>query len=774
MGLFSDKITTVVSSSVYNLAGDENSQPDQLKSAIIGNVLSGRDDLAQSITNTYVQGTVLSQRRFLKHMTDNNPTYLIDGAVNSYVDVSAQAIKTPLEQALGLTGSETLRIAAAKIDVGEIDYWAEDWVQKNHPDIDRDAWFSEYDDGTDEIIIELPEDVTVRIAAPADFLWATAAQTGTEARKLLYVAYTVIDPGLSTEEASESLLDLFVYRMGSGNVAFDGLQNSHQAMTEFYPALPLRLKNRSIRHADYTSEYAVSKTAYRRLTRQKLDDLLDVIEENDDIGDIDYTFLVHGVCLNTKNQVAKEYLYKFLSQLKDTQTYSKADYELYQQRVLEAEQSRLDWQRYVNRQNSGEYFWPEDPPVVIQETATIPPVNTFEFSAPALENLQQRLSWRFMEETQQYGNCNRFDGDANRTKAKQGEYYIHKGPDYTFKSRVWQGTQGDDSNEGNYVWRDIRLPRTYFFHQTGPFTYTRLEIAGFLHENFVYKSTSVDIKAEDALEDADPSGFIIPLHAPTLSGMGMSKATRLSGSTSHLVFNSYERVRQPWYERGIFRILLVIAAAALSVVIPGLGGITASGILGSNLAVGAALGLTTVVGAAIAGAVANALVAVLVTTIISTTATELFGEKIGVLIASIASLVAMTYTSAFAQTGSFNVDWGQLFSADNLLKLTNSVGDAYSKFLSADTMEIYSEFGELENSYNEELEKIEDLMAANLGQTNVEINPLEFTDASLDFGESRETYLSRTLLTGSDVVKISHNMVSNFSEISLSLPKAFV
>lgn len=772
MGLFADKIETVVSSSVWNLAGDESLHQDHLKSAIISNVLYGNDNLAQSISNTYTQGSVISQKRFLKFMTDQHPTYLIDGAVNSYTDVNAQAIQTPVSQLLGLTAGQTLRIAAAKIDVGEIDYWAENWIQQTNPTLGRADWFAEYDDSTDEIVITAPGPIKYRLAAPTDLLWATEAHAGTEARKLLYVSYSIIEPGDETVQATESLQDMFVYRMGSGNVALDGLISASTPMTEFYPALPLRLRNKSIRHADYTTEYGVTKDGYRKLTRQKVDPLLDAIEDNPDIDDIDYAFLVHGVPLNTTNQVAKEYIYKFMSQLKDTQTQTRVDYDSYFDRVVEAERARLEWERYLSRQEAGDVFWGEEPPAEPQEVASEPPRNTFEIAAPALENLRQRLSWCFMEETLQSGNCQRFDGDATRTKAKQGEYFIHAASPYEFKTRWWRQSQGDDGNEGRFEWKTVDLPRIFLMYQVNPFAYTRLEIVGFLHENFVYKQEAVEIKAEDALENVDPSGFLIPLHAPTYADMGMAKATRMASSTSHIVFNSYERVRQKWYENSFFRVILVAALAALSVVVPGLGGMAASGILGSNLAVGVSLGMTTALSAAIAGAVANALAAVVVVTIIDKGSQSIFGEKVGAVIGAIASFVALNAASTIASGGTF--DWGRFMSADNLLRLTDAVGNAYVRYLGADTAEIYAEMTGLEDEYENEFQEIEDLVGSVLGSTGVELDPLQLGNVMNEFTESSEVFLSRTLLTGTDVVRISHNMISDFTDVSLTLPKAIV
>lgn len=773
MALFADSISTVVSSSVYNVAGDERDRVDPVRSAVINSLLSGRtESLGSLISGSLMNGQAMSQRRFLRHMEANNPSYMINGSVDSYARVDNNAILTPVSGLLGLTGSQTLRIAAAKIDHAEVDYWAEEWVIQNHPGLAREAWFADFDDATNEVVIGLPDLVEVRLPAPADLLWGAEPQASGDSRKLLFVSYSVIDAETDTEAATESLQEMLVYRMGSGNLALDGLLGTTQNMAEFYPALPIRLSNRSLTHADYTAEYAVTKAAYRKLTGGKLDDLLDSIEENESIDDIDHCFLVHGVALNTENHTAKEYLYKFLSQLRDTQTYSRADFDNYRSDVAAAEASRQEWERYLELQSMGYAYAsvvgrhvPPEP----QKFATEPALNTFEIAAPGLEKMRQALKWSFMEETQHVGNCNKFDGDVNRTKAKVGEYWIHEAPDYKFMTRYWRDAENEGTNE-RYYWAERPLSRIYIFHQYSEFFYTRLEIVGFEHENWVYHNKAVKITAKDALEDLDPSGFLVPLHDPTLRGMGVSKANKMVGSSIFLVFNSYERVREKWYEKTIFRILITVIIAAVGGYILGP---QAIGILGSNAAVGAALGMTTILSATIAGAVANALAAVFITTIITQASTSLFGEKWGVVIATLASFVVMQGAMTSAGSGSWGLDWSQLMRADNILNLTNAIGDAYTQYVNADTAEIYADMADEAEDNARELDDLQDMAYDLLGKTDVEIDFMQFTNVFGDFGESSEMFLSRTLLTGSDVANLSFNMVYKFTEVSLELPKAF-
>ena len=110
--------------------------------------------------------------------------------------------------------------------------------------------------------------------------------------------------------------------------------------------------------------------------------------------------------------------------------------------------------------------------------------------------------------------------------------------------------------------------------------------------------------------------------------------------------------------------------------------------------------------------------------------------------------------------------------ADNLIKMTNSVSDVYTKWLNADTQAIYDSLDGLEDEYEKSMDEIENLSEEILGMTGGEINPMILTDAREHFGESSEAFLNRTLLTGSDIAMLTHAMIENFAAITLELPKA--
>jgi hypothetical protein len=53
------------------------------------------------------------------------------------------------------------------------------------------------------------------------------------------------------------------------------------------------------------------------------------------------------------------------------------------------------------------------------------------------------------------------------------------------------------------------------------------------------------------------------------------------------------------------------------------------------------------------------------------------------------------------------------------------------------------------------------------------IDPLIFTSTRKLIIEKSDTFLTRTLMTGSDIAEISLSMINDFTDLTLALPKAY-
>jgi hypothetical protein len=733
------------------------------KAAVIRNVFrNNNESLGQFLIGSLTEGTVKGDRRFyINGLSTAYPYRLELGDSRFDLQLNAATLHGALKTALGVTADQHLKILTAKISNSDIAPFAEDWILENHPNEISSDWSCDFDEATDEITIQIDGHPLYRTAAHADLLWLKEVPD----RRLLMAAYTLATKDPYTQIYSFDRPRLFTYRMESGNAVLDAMDGSNLVISEFFPIIPLRAGKVYIDDPTYAAQYPEVKKAYRRLTGGSINALLDQLKDNADVDrDVDAVHLVKGINLNTPEKVGKEYLWNFFKRLHTIAPMAEAKYKAHLAAVLAAIQQGWIYQPT--------YIFDEKNPTY---GANLPEVSTAVLEAPVQELVLKtveaspftfKLTWGSVVEEDFVGNMmSRIEGPNPATLAKVGDIEIVKGP----SELVFDQPPTYHERTG-MVAISRQSEFLYIYKQTEKRAYKRLTIRDLVHENYVYFTHAVRTTAHQAMDDEpDESGFIVPLHYPTWNELSLTRRAQLGNSSSYLVFNSYQIVKTPWYASGFFRMLLVIAAIALSVYTGGGSFATAKGILGANAAVGAALG-ASVASAAVVGAIANYLAATIVTQLISMGARKLLGEKWGSIIGAIAGFIALQVGTHFVETGNFNFDWGSLMRVDNLLKLTDAATQGYSLFLARDTEAMFDEMETISTSYEKEMEKIEKLTNEIIGMTSSEINPMMFTDAAEHFGESREVFLSRTLLTGSDIANLTHSLIENFADISLELP----
>lgn len=773
MGLFSTKIRTDVSSVVYNLAGDENLRPNFLSSTIVGNVLRGNGNLSQSLISSHMQGSGIQQRRYFNWAKNNYTLGMPSGVITGSQSVDTAIVNSGISSLISINSNETVKVTRAVIDDADVAYWAEAWIVENYPLLGEDEWTAFYNktDQTVKVVISVEgEQINEQsFAAPADLLWGIDRTIG---RKILFVLYSVLSQENLTSDVTESDPVLLTYRMGSGNLVLDALAKTEEEISEFFPAIPLRIDNLSITDSSLESTYTIARKAFKKLTGKNIDILLDSIEDNDKIDDIDFAYMVHGVCLNVLDNACRGYLYKFFQTLLESQQSDESDYLNYAASQIAVSNSVEQWEQWTVAHDRGAVYAPKRNTAQpeTQLVSAEPTTNELKVHSVDMPDFDFRIRWDYIKETQHVGNGKTFDGDLTRGKLGHGEYWFHTADDFVTSVRTLNPA-GERDITNPYRWVNQERSRIFLFYQHSKLRYSRLEIVGLEHRNYVYNGQAVTITAKEALADEDESGFLVPMHYPTLREMGLVNSTQMTTANTFIVFNSYTLVKIRWYQRGFFKIILIIASVAISVLFPPLGGLgAASGILGTNLAVGAALGIASATVGAIVGAVVNGIAAMILSNLIMKYSADIFGDKLGAIIGTIVSFVAMTYGSAYGATGSFDVDWGNLMRAENFINLSSSVSKAYTGWLNADTASIYASATDVQEKYKDEMEEIEKLSEQILGMTNQSIDPMIFTDSNDFFGESSETFINRTLLTGSDIADLTHSLIENFSEVSLELP----
>ena len=576
----------------------------------------------------------------------------------------------------------------------------------------------------------------------------------TETDKFAIRTYYQIDKQTFKDVANRPLR-VFLYKIGSGIGPLDAMIEPPVSGGQFYPIIPLRIENRFLSNDYYSTVYPQVKKAIRKAFNSRkatYEEIIKKMETSESLGDIDYAFAVFGVSLNVKENACREYLYRYFKNLMATQTYGKVHDDAYQ-----ADYTRwlAAWKRY-NDYLEGKL---DPPPREAPERPTWFPQrmwNTINIASNDSVGINYNitLNWSMIHEVTGTGKA--------KPDAKKGDIWFQIMADET--PPLFIQYSGDDSQ--NYVNYRISVVRLYWQDENNRYRY--LLIKGLTHINYVYDGKFVQIQGSDALRDPEESGFIIPMHYDTFRSMSLVSSTQMSTACCFLVLNSYEVKKTKWYQSGFFRIFLVFVFAIVSAVFTAGGGF---GILGSNLALGASLGYTGVT-AAIVGSLTNAIVAMVISSVIQMFSQAL-GGKFGAILGAVIGFIVMNVASSFLSSGSFSFNWANLMKADNLLKLTDAAIGGYSKMLQADIADMQLEGQGVMENFEKEQKRIKDLYAQNIGYANENIDPMWLVNVRQYFMESGDTFLSRTLMTGSDIADMSHSLLTDFAELTLKLPTAY-
>ena len=247
----------------------------------------------------------------------------------------------------------------------------------------------------------------------------------------------------------------------------------------------------------------------------------------------------------------------------------------------------------------------------------------------------------------------------------------------------------------------------------------------------IYGGKSVDITAKEALDDADESGFIIPLHDVIYKSMSLVDSTQISTACCFIVFNCYTVVKQKWYQTLAFKIIIFAVQVYL-------------------------YGLPT------------ALATAFVTKVIEKVAIAIFGEKLGGMIVAIINVAITANPGDFANADIATI-FGNMMKAENLIKLSMAVGDGVSGYLQASAMEVIRETQDMLETYADKMAGIDKLFEENIGYGRGMIDPTLLTSSASKFRpETLDSFLSRTLMTGSEIAELSISMIDRFPAMTTS------
>ena len=770
MGLFSSKKKTYVSSVAYNLSGDE--EPiDFLKYTTLQAVLQRRN-ISESITRGYLTGQGIKLRQAysyaVNHYQDEMPVTqlaMIDSPNLSFLmavlgSQHAGAVIEPITTYIG-TADFTWWVEAYLASTYGYDRVAKKFLRPPEGveptalisyDMDSNgvvsAILTNANGDTKVITYRLPSistrdiyvhstyrtratfgpDVTTqeRPQQPGDQAGTRTTEQTVDrsgaSHQIRTTTTTAISEGIThiTTSVTTEVLShpkYFFYQIGTGK--YPELDQNYSAGTlssSFYPSIPMRVDN-----VDFTAEARrktkLFTTSEKYLKKVGIDilEIADSINDNEQINEIDYAFIVFGVELGVKTEAGKEYLWNFFQFLRNITVFNRTDFE--------------NWENGDRRGN--------------------PKTNTLKIRHPRLPKDRHNieLQWQYVDTRVVNGKIN--------PNAKVNDVTIEAGDNKSFSFR------------GMDILLDVSA--LVVRKQINESAYEELVIAGLTYENHVYNGHSVILTAMDAMNDPEENGFILPLNQQVLNSMPLRVTTQLGYECVHVVFNCYQIVKKKWYQRGWFKVLIVIVAIVITAVTWGAdGGSSLAAAMSWKAAV--AMGVSSALVAYVAATI-YVLGALVISTIIAAGATELFGEEWGAVIAALATMVVMNWGAAGKTAGAASSTTKSTLTASQIIQNTVSVvSKSYEGYLRGEFSEIQEESSLMQKEYETEMERIQALYKELLSPGTELIDIEGFIDATQNFhAETPGVFFGRTLMTGSDIVQMTHGLIENFVDIGLDL-----
>lgn len=543
---------------------------------------------------------------------------------------------------------------------------------------------------------------------------------------------------------------IYIYKYGSGNAALDAMFATVYTGPQYLPIIPIRVNNQFISDTSPTVLYPLAKKAMKRAIGANFDDIEASIADNASLGDIDYAYAMFGVSLNTKENSCRKYIYKFFKNMSDNPdragALTNAEYFV----NLQATHDSIDaWWSWYNSQGS----IPVEPDVLPHPIRT--PITVKIASAATHINYNIDIEWLAIRETVGTG--------LITPTAKAGQVWIDIASvtNYDITYIIKLDTAGYDLHSVTKSVSSITIN-----YQITDNSWSKLVIDGLEHRNYIYGAQFVRITAVEALQDPLESGFIIPLNEDLYKSMGMIDKTQMATASCFLVFNSYQAVTQEWYQRGAFKFLLLMVAIVISVTFPPVGAAAKS----AAIATGTALGLSGTT-ALITGFIVNYLAAIVITKLVMDGSTHVFGDKIGTVIGTIIAIVTLQVAQGLIGGQSAAVTFNNMMQAPNLLKLTIAVGNSYANYINESSKDILKQTEQLMQDAQSKSKEIAEKYEEMFGNSDMAFifDPKLLAERNAVLGESMDSFLERTLMTGSDIVDISLNMLHDFADITLSL-----
>lgn len=759
MGLFSGETITSVASVAYNLAGDEAKRPNFLKTTIASAVTGSVPSISDYLVNSHLGGPAMKIRSF-HGWAQNTGYYDLIGTVNSSLSIGNTIDTAVLATFITPVEGEYVDITSTEIAVADWVWWAEQRVLETHPELFNTNWTAEISPAPYWITITY-EDASTDAFQPVDFvpgsLYLIADYMEVDFEEVAPVPPET-EPTIKTIPYQRRY---FIYRRGAGNAAIDAMFSGGSNFGGFVPFIPIRIANKFVSTTNYPALYKPSKRALKKAIGASYDDLIDSIADNPNLGDIDYAYVMFGVSLNVQENACRRYIYEFFQAMMENQTENgQVIWQTFHDQWMAAHASQLAWKAWSENSSSGSYISghrPTTEPVKIPYPAM--PSNAIRIASSKQNyiNFNITLSWSTQYEVTGTG--------LLKPGVKAGDVWLEMAP--VIELPKLEADTDKTTNSFSWRYRTLETSKLIISWQETNNRWKQIHVFGLMHENLIYAGKSVKTTATQALSDPEETGFIIPLHDAIFKRTNLISATQMATANAFIVFNCYVQKKTKWYQSGFFQIFLVIVIVVVSIAFPPAGGAAGgTGILGANAAIGATLGLAGIA-AIVVGALVNAIAAMIVARVLTAASVAVLGDKLGQIVGLVLTIVSMNMAANYQAGNGFVMDYNALTRADNLMRMTASGMNTYSNIIQADTLDIIQDTRLMMEEYNDKIQEVQDALNELIGSSGVD--PVQVALADAVKYESPDVFLTRTLLTGSEIADMSLKMIEKFTSINLSL-----
>lgn len=556
---------------------------------------------------------------------------------------------------------------------------------------------------------------------------------------------------------------VFKYAAGSGNAVLDNMFNASTSNDQFYPMIPFKSQiawiadyrkkqNTWLPPYPYSYEYPTVKEAYKRLADGDFEKKTKEIAATMGNGPEDPTavgvFIIPAVAINTKSKQSQKYLYEFFETMADNSAGSIGKYNAWRVSWNAADVSQQAWIKWRDAQAV-----PTDPLFGTSEPARLayPPSPGYgiEISSPT-QLYRQTLTWSAISVDTGTG--------LGWTGAKVGAIQVKPGLSEEYYESVTSGgvTQLIPG------FRDVFT----ISRQLTADSWKTLTVYDLVNTNRIYSGKSVVTRSGEAFSKSDPM-LLIPLQERIYNNTSLVDASQMCLDNSYLMINSVFSYTTGGGGFGL--IIIAIIVVVITVMTAGGGSLTGPGLLGTAASVGGALGFTGYV-AILVGSVANAIAAMVLAKLITMGAQALFGERIGAVVGMIASVIAINYGTSYTNGTAFSVT-DVMTSPETLMKLSIAAGKGYSDLVTSKAADTLAASQDYMKSYENEMTQVQDKWTELLGDGQVIIDPLAMLDISQPdayVAESADSFLGRTLLTGTDIAQMTIDIISNFASVTVN------